>query len=69
MNEPLPDPQNFKPPITESLINGIDLSVNDARKILFKNKIFVFPTEKLKLQMNDLIEKTGNNSISIMNLN
>ncbi|EFA04568.2 nibrin [Tribolium castaneum] len=63
-NEPLPEPQNFKPPVTETLINGTELKPNPERKVLFKNKIFVFPTEKLRLRMAYLIEKTGGSCIS-----
>ncbi|XP_044268561.1 nibrin [Tribolium madens] len=63
-NEPLPDLQDFKPPVVETLLNGIDLTPNPERKTLFKNKIFVFPTEKLKLKMMYLIKQTGGSCIS-----
>ncbi|XP_060518612.1 nibrin isoform X2 [Cylas formicarius] len=49
-----------KPNIGEELLSkDYDFSPNPARKTLFSNKLFIFPMEKNKLQMQEVIECCG----------
>ncbi|XP_018580244.1 nibrin [Anoplophora glabripennis] len=53
-----------KPPVAEVLLSKVDLSPNSTRKELFKGKLFVFPKEKDKKRLEDIIKKAGGTSIS-----
>lgn len=57
---PPPDIEQYnKVPVAEVLLNKIDLSPNPKRKVLFTGKLFVFPKEKDKKKLEDLIKKAG----------
>lgn len=60
-----PNVKDYLPEINESLLSKkIKLEYHASRRTLFKNKTFVFLTEKCKVQMAELISVTGGNSIS-----
>ncbi|KAJ8930978.1 hypothetical protein NQ314_016175 [Rhamnusium bicolor] len=59
-NLPPPTIENYnKPPIAEALLNKIELKNDPQRKILFNGKLFLFPKEKNKKQMEEIIQKAG----------
>lgn len=64
-NTVVPEPDNYVPELNETLLSkNISLNYVPIRKILFQNKIFVFLTEKSKIQMAELITIAGGKSIS-----
>lgn len=59
INRAPPNIEDFcNPPSEEPLLNNINFT-NTFRKSLFANKIFVFPTDKSKSDMEVIIRKAG----------
>lgn len=64
-NTAAPELLNYVPELNETLLSkNISLNYVPTRKTLFQSKIFVFLTEKSKIQMSELIAIAGGNSIS-----
>lgn len=68
-NKVLPKPEDYKPPLTESSLNpNIDLTYKPGRKILFKNKIFVFNNAEMLKEMKNILNSAGGDGVTFNNL-
>ncbi|XP_018333857.1 nibrin [Agrilus planipennis] len=64
-NHSPPDPNNYKPPCTEIMLNkNLPLDFKEERKHLFRNKVFVFMTEADKETVELVIKYAGGQCIS-----
>lgn len=60
-NQPLPKYEEYRPPLDEKILNNnLDiLSYNENRKVLFKDKVFVFSNSDKKKIFMEMIELVG----------